>query len=156
MQIAAPRTDSLDLAEGHCMLAYAAWWQGDVTVTRDHSLESIALYDPDRHLAAIASFNQNPRITSGYLHALSNWVIGHPTRAVEAMESTLAHARELKHPSSVGTALLFFAQLRQLRREPRPREVACGRGHGHRHRPRSARPVPVVSVAPRLGARAAG
>lgn len=118
VQIATQRRDALDLAEGHCMLAYAAWWQGDVTVTREHSRHSIAFYAPDRHLAVVASFNQNPRITSGYLYALSNWVLGHPSLAVEAMESTLAYARELNNPTAVGTSILFSAQLHQLRREP--------------------------------------
>jgi predicted ATPase len=36
------------------------------------------------------------------------------------MENTLAHARELENPNSVGISLLFLAQLSQLRREPEP------------------------------------
>jgi predicted ATPase len=36
------------------------------------------------------------------------------------MERTLAHAKELDHPYSVGLTLLFSAQLFQLRREPGP------------------------------------
>jgi predicted ATPase len=45
-------------------------------------------------------------------------MLGYPTQAVQEMENTLAHARELDNPNSVGITLLFSAQLFQLRREP--------------------------------------
>ena len=106
------------------MVAYAAWWQGDFIDVRDHSRQGLGLYNPDQHRAGIAAYNQNPGIICGYLTALSNWVLGYPTQASLAMEQTLAHAKELQHPYSVGLTLLFSAQLFQLRREPGP-ALAC-------------------------------
>lgn len=120
LELAQPLQDPLVLAAGHWMLAYTAWWQGDFLDVRNHSRQGLAFYDPDQHHAGIAGYNQNPGIVCGYLNSLTDWVLGYPAQAVHAMERTLAHARSLGHPYSIGIVLLFFAQLAQLRREPEP------------------------------------
>ena len=106
------------MAAGHCMVAYAAWWQGDFVEVRNHSRQGLALYDPDRHRAGITAYNQNPGIICGYLTALTDWALGYPSQAIRAMEKAVAHAKELQQPYSIGMTLLFSAQLSQLRREP--------------------------------------
>ncbi len=118
LALATPQHDDLVLAAGHSMLAYAAWWQGDVGDTHVHSRMSLGFYHPDQHLAGIAAYNQNPAIVSGYLHALSSWVLGYPTQATDIMERALAQAQGLQHANSISVVLLFSAQLAQLRREP--------------------------------------
>jgi predicted ATPase len=118
LELAEPEHGALVLAAGHWMVAYAAWWQGDVVDVSEHSRRCLELYNPDQHLAGIAAYNQNPGIVCGYLDALADWVLGYPAQAVLAMDRTLAHARELQHPHSIGIVLLFSAQLAQLRREP--------------------------------------
>jgi class 3 adenylate cyclase/tetratricopeptide (TPR) repeat protein len=120
LTLAAPHDDALVLAAGHWMVAYAAWWQGDIIDVSNHSRRCLQFYNPDQHLAGIAAYNQNPGIVSGYLDALADWVLGYPTQASQAMERTLAHAMELEHPYSIAMLLLFSAQLAQLRREPEP------------------------------------
>ncbi|HET7666370.1 MAG TPA: hypothetical protein VFK56_09925, partial [Mycobacterium sp.] len=120
LELAESQDDALVLAAGHWMLAYTAWWQGDIREALSHSRKGLKFYNPDQHLAGIAAYNQNPGIVCGYLHGLANWVLGYPTQASEAMEQTLAHAKELRHPYSIGIVLLFSAQLAQLRREPEP------------------------------------
>jgi class 3 adenylate cyclase/predicted ATPase len=117
LELAAAQEDALVLAAGHCMVAYAAWWQGDFIDVRDHSRQGLALYNPDQHHAGIAAYNQNPGIICGYLTAMSDWVLGYPTRAERAMQQTVAHAKELQHPYSIGLTVLFAAQLSQLRRD---------------------------------------
>ena len=104
------------------MVAYAAWWQGDVIDVRDHSRQGLALYDPELHRAGIVAYNQNPGIICGYLDALSDWALGYPEQARRAMAKVVAHARELEHPYSIGITLLFAAQLAQLDRDP---DAAC-------------------------------
>lgn len=120
LELAEPLRDPLSLSAGHWVLAYTAWWQGDVIDVRDHSRQCLALYNPEHHRAGIAAYNNNPGIVCGYLDALASWVLGYPTEAVRAMDRTVAQARELGHPNSVGVSLLFSAQLSQLRREPGP------------------------------------
>jgi class 3 adenylate cyclase/predicted ATPase len=116
--LAEPHHDALVSAVGHWMVAYAAWWQGDIIDVRNHSRQGLQFYNPDQHLAGIAAYNQNPGIVCGYLDALADWVLGYPTQAAQAMDRVLAHARELEHPYSIAIVLLFCAQLAQLRREP--------------------------------------
>jgi len=128
LELAEPQQDSLVLAAGHSMVAYAAWWQGDFIDVRDHSRQGLALYDPDQHHAGVATYNQNPGIICGYLTALSNWVLGYPTRAERAMQETVAHAKELQHPYSIGLTLLFSAQLSQLRRDPEAARIRAEEG----------------------------
>ena len=99
-----PRTgssasDSLILAAAHWMLAYTAFWQGDVTDVRDHSSRGLEYYSPDRHVGTV-SYNQNPGIVCGYLSALSLGA-GLPDAGGDAMDHTVAHARALGHPFSL-------------------------------------------------------
>ena len=110
--------DSLILAAAHWMVAYVAFWQGDITDVRDHSRKGLEFYNPDQHVVGVASYNQNPGIVCGYLNALAGWMLGYPTQAVADMNETLTHARDLGHPFSLGMSLLFAAQLAQLRRDP--------------------------------------
>lgn len=118
LKLAEPHGDALALAAAHWMVAYSAWWQGDVVDVRIHSRRGLAYYNPDQHLAGIAAYNQNPGIVCGYLDSLSSWVLGYPAEASEAIARTVAHGEELQHPYSIAIALLFAAKLAQLRREP--------------------------------------
>lgn len=118
LELAEAQDDSLILAAGHWMLAYVAFWQGDVADAAAHSRRGLEFHNPDQHVAGVARYNQNPGIVCGYVNALATWMLGYPTQAVIAMDRTVAHARELHHPFSVGMSLLFSAQLAQLRRDP--------------------------------------
>jgi predicted ATPase len=118
LELAEAQGDSLILAAAHWMVAYVAFWQGDVVDTHHHSNRGLEFYDPDQHVAGIVAYNQNPGIVCGYLNALSSWILGYPTQAVAAMDRTLTHAQNLGHPYSIGVSLLFSAQLAQLRRDP--------------------------------------
>jgi tetratricopeptide (TPR) repeat protein len=118
LALAQPLADPLTLSAGHWVLAYTAWWQGDVVEVRYHARECLALYNPDQHRAGIAVYNNNPGVVCGYLDALASWVLGYPTEAALAMDRAVSHARELEHPYSISVSLLFSAMLSQLRREP--------------------------------------
>jgi class 3 adenylate cyclase/predicted ATPase len=118
LQLAQPHHDPLVLAVGHRMLAYTAWWAGDFIDARNHSGQGLAFYTPEQHRACVASYTQDSGIVCGYVGALADWVLGYPTQALQAMERTVAYARELAHPYAVAITLLMSAQLSQLRREP--------------------------------------
>jgi len=123
LELAAAQDEPRVSGVGHSMVAYAAWWQGDFIDVRDHSREGLALYDLDEFRAGATNYNQNPGIICGYLSALSNWVLGYPTQAIEAMQLAITHARQTEDPYGVGLTLLFAAQLAQLRREPEAARV---------------------------------
>jgi class 3 adenylate cyclase/predicted ATPase len=128
LELAQPQDDPLLPAVGHWLLAYTAWWQGDFVNVRTHSSKGLAAYDPDQHRAFVAAYTQDPGIVCGYLKALSDWVLGYPTQAAVAMQQTVAHARGLGHPGSIGMALLMSAQLSQLRREPESARILAEEG----------------------------
>ena len=118
LELAEPRGDRLVLAIGHWLMAYTAWWQGDVTVVREHSRRCLTFYDPKLHLAGLSAYANNPGVVCGYLDPLASWALGYPAEASTAMERALEHAGALEHPQSISVTLLFAAQLAQLRREP--------------------------------------
>ena len=109
--------DPLVYAAGHWLMAYSAWWQGDIPVVRRHSRRCLEYYDPKRHRDGIETYNNDPGVVCGYLDALASWVLGYPTEATQAMERAVAHARQLEHPQSLSMIVLFAAQLSQFRRE---------------------------------------
>ena len=156
LELARRQDDPLILAVGHSMLAYTAWWQGDFIDVRNHSRQSLALYNPQQHGAGVVPYDQDHGIVSGYLTALSNWMLGYPTQAVQAMENTLAHARELDESE----------QCRDIASVPRPtvsassraraRHDASGRGSGSVCGARPSRTGTVVSLAAGLGRRLSG
>jgi predicted ATPase len=136
LELAEPKQDPLILAVGHRMLAYTAWWQGDFIDVRNHSAQGLASYNRDQHRTCVVSYTQDSGVLCGYLSALADWALGYPTRAVQAMERTVAHARGLEHPYSVAITLLFAAQLSQLRRDHESARtqaeaaIAISREHG--------------------------
>jgi class 3 adenylate cyclase/predicted ATPase len=109
--------DPLVYAVGHWLVAYSAWWQGDILDVRRHSRRCLEFYDPKQHRDGIETYNNNPGVVCGYLDALASWVLGYPTEATRTMERAVAHARQLEHPQSLSMMILFAAQLSQFRRE---------------------------------------
>lgn len=118
LELAAPHGDPIALSAAHWILAYTAWWQGDILDVREHSRQCLTLYNAENHREDVEVYNNNPGIVCGYLDALSSWMLGYPEEATQAMQRTLAHAWELGHPYSISVSLLFSAKLAQLRREP--------------------------------------
>ncbi|MDT5151209.1 MAG: hypothetical protein QOI01_2942 [Mycobacterium sp.] len=118
LALAQPVQDPVVMAVGHRMLAYTAWWQGDFEAVHDHSRRGLACYDANQSRANLIGYSQDSGVVCGYLRAMSDWVLGYPTQAVEGMESTVTHARALGAPPSIAMAILFSAKLAQLRRDP--------------------------------------
>jgi predicted ATPase len=118
LELAEPHHDPLVLAVGHRMLAYTAWWQGDIIDARNHSRDGLTFYHPDQHHACLMRYSQDSGVVCGYVGALADWALGYPHRATLKMERTITHARELAHPYSIAITLLFAAQLSQLHRDP--------------------------------------
>ncbi len=126
LELAAAQPDPLISAVGHSMVGYSAWWQGDFISAHDHSVEGLALYDPNKFSAGKTPYNQNPGIICGYISAMAKWALGYPSQADEAMRQAIGHAKHLGDPYGVGLTLLFAAQLAQLRREPEAARSLAG------------------------------
>jgi class 3 adenylate cyclase/predicted ATPase len=118
LELTSGQGDALVRATGHSMLAYAAWWEGDILCVREHSRRGLELCDRDAPPAGTTAYNQNPWVICGYLDALADFVLGYPEQARLAMDRALAYAASLKHPYSLAISLLFAGQLGQLMRDP--------------------------------------
>lgn len=71
--LAEPTHDPLILAVGHPMLAYTAWWQGDVIDVRDHSAQGLGFYNRDQHRTCVVNYAQDSGVLCGYLSAFAEW-----------------------------------------------------------------------------------
>lgn len=118
LELAQSQDDPLVLSVGHRMVAYTAWFQGDVVDVRNHTRKGLTFYNPDQHRLSVLSYSQDSGVVCGYLGSVASWVLGYPEQSARTMEQTVAHARGLEHPYSVAMSLLFSAQLSQLRGEP--------------------------------------
>jgi class 3 adenylate cyclase/predicted ATPase len=125
LELAESVQDPLVYATGHWLMAYTAWWQGDILDVRRHSRRCLEFYDPKQHRDGIATYNNNAGVVCGYLDPMATWVLGYPMEATQAMERAVAHARQLEHPQSLSVTLLFAAQLSQFRRDAMAAKVSA-------------------------------
>ena len=119
LEFAEPQGDALVLAAGHWMVAYAACWQGDVIDVRDHSHRFGALQPT--LTAPVSRLQPEPGNRLRIPQRPIGLGAGLSDGGGACMDHTVAQARSLGHPFTLGMSLLFSAQLSQLRRDPRTR-----------------------------------
>jgi class 3 adenylate cyclase/predicted ATPase len=101
---------------------HAAWgtrcWFGDMEVAVAHVERGLELYDPERHRShAMRYGGHDPGVCARVQGALTIWYRGYPDRALKNAEEGLSLAYTLKHPPSVGHALLWLCNLHCQRRD---------------------------------------
>jgi class 3 adenylate cyclase/predicted ATPase len=109
--------DPAALANAHILLGNTLYFLRAWDVARTHLEQGIAFYNA-----------QQPR-TQGFLTETHQgvfglirlaqvlWSLGYPDQALERSREALTLARELAHPASVASALLFAAEVHMYRRE---------------------------------------
>jgi predicted ATPase len=107
----------------HFVIAHDAFgdtlfWRGEFIRAREHLDRGVTLYDPQQH-AALAFFHggYDPGVACACLGACVMWVLGYPDQALARMDAALTLARQLGHPHSQASALIWAAVLHHLRRE---------------------------------------
>jgi tetratricopeptide (TPR) repeat protein len=108
--------DPARLADAHIMLGNALTWLGEWGIARLHLEQGLALYNPQQqrpHVLALAY----PGVFGLSRLALVLWELGYPDQALKRSQEALTLARELAHPFSLATALIFAADVHQRRRE---------------------------------------
>lgn len=94
------------------------YYLGALSLARAHLEQGIACYDPHQHRPRTFLYSvADPGVACLSYHALTLWMLGYPTQALDQIQKALALARELAHPFSHAFALNFAAILHQLRRE---------------------------------------
>src|SRR5262249_27644473 len=84
---------------------------------RTHLEQGVAFYNAPQHRSQgfLTETHQGVYGLSRLAEVL--WVLGYPDQALQRSHEALTLARELAHPASVATALLFAAQVHGRRRE---------------------------------------
>jgi class 3 adenylate cyclase/predicted ATPase len=109
--------------QAHLFVAHRAegdssFWRGEFCRAREHLEEAIRLYDPREYRAQEYLWGSaDPGVFAlSYL----SWTLsslGYPDQAVTKSREALALARELSHPFSEATALMFAGRAHWVRRE---------------------------------------
>jgi len=110
--------DRSGLVEGHRIMATTWFHLGNFRAAGDHLERGIALYDPQHHSSHAFLFGQDPGVSCLCWHALTEWHLGRPDRAITSGERAIELARQIGHPFSLSYAMNFKAFAHQLRREP--------------------------------------
>ncbi len=106
--------DSDLLIEAYLGLAVDSYHRGEVTAARGHLERSISLYERERHRSHAFLYGQDPCVTALVYLGWVLWVLGYPERARVRAQESLALARQLSHPFSLGWALLGHGILHQF------------------------------------------
>jgi predicted ATPase/DNA-binding winged helix-turn-helix (wHTH) protein len=102
------------LQAAHYMMGVALYYLGELSRSRTHLEQAIALYDPRKErFRAI----EDPGVACLAVAARTLWALGYPDQALERIRESLTLAQELSHPFSLAFALYCAAELYQFRRE---------------------------------------
>jgi predicted ATPase len=125
LQLAERAPHSGVAARGHLAMEITHTHQGNFPLALEHCEKALALYGPDEASNNFFVDALNPGVAVRCFGSWCLWFLGHPDRAVAAIQEAVALARRLSEPHGLAHALLFAAVLHQLRRErPMARECA--------------------------------
>jgi predicted ATPase/class 3 adenylate cyclase len=110
--------DAEQLGGSHYVsMAYSLFNLGELATARAALEQAVRLYDPARHGHLAFQLGRDPGEGALDLLAILLWVLGYPDQALERSAQALALARQLNHPTTLGSALGYAEQLRVLRGE---------------------------------------
>jgi predicted ATPase len=105
------------LLAAHYYLGMTSFFLGELAVSREHTEQAIALYDPQIHNPQVSGAAQDLGVDCRVYAAIALWFLGYPDQALKRIQEALTLARELAHPHSLAFALGWAARLHQSRRE---------------------------------------
>ena len=100
------------------MMASVNEFEGDTVRSSEFFERAVAAHSPAEHLTDTARFGLDPGMISRALSPRPLWFLGHPDRAIERADQTVALARKLRQPISLVFAICLAENIRLLRREP--------------------------------------
>ena len=86
---------------------------------------ALAVYDPDRHRDLALTFAHDPRSAATNYQAWGKWYLGFSDQARDAAEDSIAWAREIGHPNTIGIALCYGVSLTNIWRRDLDRVEAA-------------------------------
>jgi predicted ATPase/class 3 adenylate cyclase len=115
MRLAQSVQDQYLLSWAHKALGWTWYFLGELTSTRMHAEQAIALYDPQKHPPSIVGM-EDPRLDCLSYAAWTLWQLGYPDQALTKSQEAVALAKGLSRPFSLALALGFAAWFHSFRR----------------------------------------
>ena len=105
------------LLEAHRVLGPTMFWLGELSLSRMHSEQGVALYDPKQHRSHAFVYGLDPGAVCRSYAAMSMWMLGYPDQAQQSSHKALTLAQEIDHPFSLAWTLAHATIVHQFRRE---------------------------------------
>ncbi|MGD0438432.1 MAG: adenylate cyclase, partial [Bryobacteraceae bacterium] len=93
------------------------FFRGEPAPAQDHCEKGRGLYDFERHRLHAQIYGHDPGVCARTIGAWSEWMLGHPDRALARINDALALAERVAHPFSLAVALVHASMLHQFRRD---------------------------------------
>ncbi len=119
LSLAENAQDPESLGEAHVSLGTTLFFLGEFSTASTHFDHALTLYCDDPRHAHPILHGVDPEVRALSFSAHVLWCLGYPDQSYIRAQASLALARKLSHPFSLANALVFLAQLHQLRRETR-------------------------------------
>jgi predicted ATPase len=103
------------LVEAHYVLGVTLFWKGAFAAARSHLEEALAHYRRERSQVHVNAYAQDPGVVCLIRLAVVLWFLGEPELAARRADESLALARQVAHPFSLGYALAWDTLLHTLR-----------------------------------------
>ena len=104
---------------GHRLMGTSLMCTGDITESRPHYDQAIALYDPTAHRPLATRFGQDIGVTILSGRSMASWLLGYPEAALADSSQTLTAAREIGQAATLNVCPVARTdhpyQLRKLR-----------------------------------------
>jgi class 3 adenylate cyclase/predicted ATPase len=105
------------LLGAHQALGQTLSHMGAFTLAQAHLEQGMALYTPQQQRSQVFLYGLEPRVACLSYAASTLWSLGYPNQAQEHIHRMLTLSRELSHPFTLASALLYAAQFPGFRRE---------------------------------------
>ncbi|HSR34743.1 MAG TPA: hypothetical protein VLY63_29585, partial [Anaerolineae bacterium] len=105
------------LLEAHRVIGPTMFWLGELSLSRAHSEQGVALYDPQEHRSHVFVYGVDPGVVCRSYAAMSMWMLGYPDQARQSSHKALTLAQEIDHPFSLAWTLAHATIVHQFRRE---------------------------------------
>ncbi len=128
--------DPVMLLWAHPMLANVLFYFGELTQTRAHGEQGLALYDPRQHRSVAFSTGHDLGVHCLSYALATLWLLGYPDQALKRNSENLGLAQELALPSVMAFALYWAVWLHHAHQEGQAAQeqagvlIALAREHG--------------------------
>jgi class 3 adenylate cyclase/predicted ATPase len=116
--------DDFDLLSALYAVGCPLYWRGEISQALQHFERAVELYDPDEHATRAFTIGIDRGVVCRNYAASSYWLGGRPDSALEIARDAVVLAKQVAHPLSEATAMVWEGWIHQLRRA-QAQTIAC-------------------------------